>query len=96
MSVVRRSFFNYLLKGSSTKKNLSLKSHILDCNGVWYSSFCWEGRKNHLNLNILVPDFVPRGFEARRRWGFEARREGFRGMVGGVSRHSRRGGEVGF
>ena len=25
---------------------------------------------------LLVPDFVPRGFEARRRWGFEAGRSG--------------------
>ena len=59
---------------------------------MWYSSFCSEGPKNHLNLKILVPDFVPRGLEARRRWGFEARQEGFRGTAGGVSRH----GEVGF
>ena len=81
------TLFEPHLKGSSTKNLLLLKSHFLDCNGVWYSSFCSEGPKNHLNLNILVPDFVLRGFEARQRWGFEARREGFRGMAGGVSRH---------
>ena len=80
--------------GSSTKKILSLKSHILDCNGLWYSLFCSEGPKKHLNLKMLVPDFVPRGFKARRRWGFEARREGFRGMAGGVLRHGRRGFEA--
>ena len=36
---------------------------------VWYSSFWSEGPKNHRNLKILVSNFVPRGFEARRTWG---------------------------
>ena len=54
------------LKGSSTKNFLSPKSHILDSNGVWYSSFWSEGPKIHRNLKILVSKFVPRGFEARR------------------------------
>merc|ERR1711911_191172 len=49
------------LKGSSTKNFLSPKSHILDSNGVWYSSFWSEGPKNHRNLKILVSNFVPRG-----------------------------------
>ena len=43
---------------------------------VWYSSFWSEGPKNHRNLKILVSNFVPRGFEARRTWGFEAQRDG--------------------
>ena len=43
---------------------------------MWYSSFWSEGPKNHRNLKILVSNFVPRGFEARRTWGFEARRHG--------------------
>ena len=45
------------------------------------------GTKNHLNLKMLVPNFVPRGFKARRRWGFEAGRSG-------VSRHGKRGFEA--
>merc|ERR1712012_1414396 len=74
------------LKGILHKKNfLSPKSHILDSNGVWYSSFWSEGPKNHRDLKILVSNFVPRGFEARRTWGFEGRRHG-------VSR----GGAMGF
>ena len=52
------------------------KSHILDSNGVWYSSFWSEGPKNHRNLKILVSKFVPRGFEAQRTWGFEAQHHG--------------------
>ena len=43
---------------------------------MWYSSFWSEGPKNHRNLKILVSKFVPRGFEARRTWGFEAQRHG--------------------
>ena len=58
------------------KNFLSPKSHILDSNGVWYSSFWLEGPKNHRNLKNLVSNFVPRGFEARRTWGFEAQRDG--------------------
>ena len=61
---------------------------------MWYSSFCSEGPKNHLNSKILVSDFVPRGFEARRRWGFEAWNQGFRGTESGVSRHGIRGFEA--
>ena len=37
---------------------VSPKSHILDRNGVWYSSFWSEGPKNHLNLKHLVSEFV--------------------------------------
>ena len=33
---------------------------------MWYSSLWSEGPKNHQNLNILVSNFVPRGFEAQR------------------------------
>ena len=74
-------------------KNFLLpKSHILDNNGVWYSSFWSEGPKNHRNLKILVSNFVPRGFEARRTWGFEARRHGVSRGGAGVSR----GGAMGF
>ena len=43
---------------------------------MWYSSFWSEGPKNHQNLKILVSKFVPRGFEARRTWGFEAQHHG--------------------
>ena len=62
--------------------------HILDSNGVWYSSFWLEGPKNQRNLEILVSKFVPRGFEARRTWGFEAQRHGVSRGDAGVSRGS--------
>merc|ERR1711923_606317 len=73
------------------KNFLSPKSHILDSNGVWYSSFWSEGPKNHRNLKILVSKFVPRGFEARRTWGFEARRDGVSRRGAGVSRRGAMG-----
>ena len=58
---------------------------------MWYSSFWSEGPKNHRNLKILVSKFVPRGFEARRTWGFEARRHGVSRGGAGVSRHGAKG-----
>ena len=58
---------------------------------VWYSSFWSEGPKNHRNLKILVSKFVPRGFEARRTWGFEARRHGVSRGGAGVSRRGAMG-----
>ena len=39
-------------KGIVPQFFLSIKSHILDTNGVWYCSF-WEGFINPLNLTIL-------------------------------------------
>ena len=80
-----------VLKRSSQKKIISPKSHILDSNGVWYSSFLSEGSKNHRNLKNLVSKFVPRGFEARRTWGFEAQHHGVSRGGAGVSRHSTMG-----
>ena len=58
---------------------------------MWYSSFWSEGPKNHQNLKILVSKFVPRGFEARRTWGFEAQQHGVLRGGGGVSRGSNMG-----
>ena len=58
---------------------------------MWYSSFWSEGPKNHRNLKILVSKFVPRGFEARRTWGFEAQRHGVSRGGAGVSRGSAKG-----
>ena len=61
------------------KKFYRKKSHIWDSNGLWllwYCSFWLEGPKNHLNLkmlNILVSNFVTRGFEARRKSDLEGR-----------------------
>ena len=43
------------------KKIVSPKPHILDSNGVWYSSFWWEVPKIHINLKIWVSKFVPQG-----------------------------------
>ena len=40
---------------------------------------------------ILVSNFVPRGFEVRRTWGFEARRHGVSRGGAGVSRHGAKG-----
>ena len=56
-------FFHYvILNGIVPHFFLSIKSHILDSDGVWYSSFWSEGSipYNPLNLTILVLDFVPR------------------------------------
>ena len=58
---------------------------------MWYSSFWSERPKNHRNLKILVSNFVPRGFEARRTWGFEAQHHGVSRGGAGVSRHSAMG-----
>ena len=55
---------------------------------MWYSSFWSEGPKNHRNLKILVSNFVPRGFEAQRTWGFKAQRDGVSRGGSGVSRGS--------
>ena len=49
------------LKGSSTKKIPSPKSHILDSNGVWYSPVWSEGPKNHLNLKVWSQILLSRG-----------------------------------
>ena len=53
--------------------------------GCGIARFWSEGPKNHPNLKILVSNFVPRGFEARRTWGFEARRHGVSRGGAGVS-----------
>ena len=45
---------------------LSITSHILDSNGVWYCSFWSEGSINPLNLNNIVPDFFYRSLRPRR------------------------------
>ena len=58
------------------KNFLSPKSHILDSNGVWYSSFWLEGPKNHLNLKILVLKFFPRDLKGQRILDFQGRRSG--------------------
>merc|ERR1711873_288228 len=52
---------------------------------------CSRGPKNHRNLKILVSKFVPRGFEARRTWGFEARRRGVSRRGAWVSRRGAMG-----
>ena len=55
---------------------LSIKSHILDSNGVWYCSFWSEGSMNPLNMNIWVLDFVPRDLARPRTWYIKWRRGG--------------------
>ena len=47
------------------------------------------------NLKILVSKFVPRGFEARRTWGFKAQRHGvLRGSAKGFLGAAPRGFEA--
>ena len=41
----------HILKGSSHINFCTPKSHILDSNWVWYSSFPSEWPKNHVNVN---------------------------------------------
>ena len=53
------------LKGLFTIFFLSLKSHILDTNGVWYSWFWSEGSVNSPNSKKIVP----RGFDLQRHMG---------------------------
>ena len=55
---------------------LSITSHILDSNGVWYCSFWSEGSMNPLNMNIWVLDFVPRDLARPRTWYIKWRRGG--------------------
>ena len=96
----------HYLKGSSTKKLLSPKSHVFDNSGVWYSS-CWsKGPKNHLNLNILVSKIgvaAHLGPQKAAPWDLEERclgtwrggagtlREQFRDLEGRVPQTSRGG-----
>ena len=47
------------IKGIVPQLCLTIKSHILGSNGVWYCSFWSEGSINPQNLKIFVPDFVP-------------------------------------
>ena len=49
------------LKGSFTIFLFSVRSHILNSNGVWYWWFCPEGPKNAQNSRFLGFYFVPRG-----------------------------------
>ena len=62
-------------------KILLPKPHILDSNGLWYSTFWSEGPKNHRNLKILVSYFVPRGFEAQRDGVWRGGAMGFGGAA---------------
>ena len=59
--------------------------------GCGIARFSRNGPKNHRNLKIFVSKFVPRGFEARRTWGFEAQHHGVSRGGAGVSRHSAMG-----
>ena len=64
--------WSFFLKGSYHKRFSIAKPHILESNGVWYTSFWLEGPKNHLKLKILVSKFVPWDLEATRIWNLEA------------------------
>ena len=62
-------YSKYEVKGSSTKKILAPKSHIVDSNGLWwYSSFRSEGPKNHFNFKIVVSKPVAWDLEGRQHF----------------------------
>ena len=71
----------------------SPKSHVLDTNGVLYSSFWLAGPKKTPKLDKFVSKIVPRDLEERRSWDLEGRHHGtLRGGAGtlrGGARDSR-------
>ena len=60
---------NFWLKGLFTIFLFSVRTHILNSNGVWYSWFWSEGPKNALNPKFLGFYFVPRDLDSRRHMG---------------------------
>ena len=57
------------LKGSFTIFWFSVRSNILNSNGVWYSWFCPEGPINASNSKFLFFYFVPRDLDSQRHMG---------------------------
>ena len=57
------------LKGSFTIFLFSVRSNILNSNGVWYSWFCPEGPINASNSKFLFFYFVPRDLDSQRHMG---------------------------
>ena len=57
------------LKGLFTIFLFSVRSHILNGNGVWYWWFCPEGPINAPNSRFLGSYFVPRDLDSRRHMG---------------------------
>ena len=57
------------LKGSFTIFLFSVRSNILNSNGVWYSWFCPEGPINASNSKFLFYYFVPRDLDSQRHMG---------------------------
>ena len=62
-------YFWTILKGLFTIFLFSVKSHILNSNGVWYSWFWPEGPINARNSTFLGFNFVPRDLDSRRHMG---------------------------
>ena len=58
-----------LLKGLFTIFLFSVRSNILNSNGVWYSWFCPEGPINASNSKFLFYYFVPRDLDSQRHMG---------------------------
>ena len=54
------------LKGSFTIFLFSVRTHILNSNGVWYSWFWSEGPKNAPNSRFWVFYFVPRDLDSTK------------------------------
>ena len=61
--------FFAMLKGSFTIFLFSVRTHILNSNGVWYSWFWPEGPKNAQNSIFLDFKFVPRDLDSQRHMG---------------------------
>ena len=57
------------LKGLFTIFLFSVRSHILNSNGVWYWWFCPEGPINAPNSRFLGFYFVPRDLDSQRHMG---------------------------
>ena len=67
LSVIR--LIAMCLKGSFTIFLFSVRSNILNSNGVWYSWFCPEGPINASNSKFLFYYFVPRDLDSQRHMG---------------------------
>ena len=60
---------NFTLKGLFTIFLFSVRSHILNSNGVWYWWFCPEGPINAPNSRFWGFYFVPRDLDSQRHMG---------------------------
>ena len=85
------------LKGSSNKKFLLPKPHILDSIGIWYGAFWSEWPENHLNFGLKVcPPVTSRGAAPGPRGVVPWNLEGWcHGTSRGALHRTSRGGAIG-